>query len=491
MAAAGVPGARGGRRRARRCATTRRSRRSASGRLPAPREGERSAAAAAGMRVVERARRRSPTTVGGASREAASAFGDGTVFLERLVVAPRHVEVQVLGDAHGTVVHLFERECSIQRRHQKLARGVAVAGDLRATRTAMLRRGGRGGTRHRLRERGHRRVRRRPRRALLLPRGQHAPAGRAPRDRARDRPRPRRAPAPGRRGRHARRVGHRGDVHAATRSRSGCTPRTPTTTTSPTRAASRASRSPLTDGVRVDAGYATGSVVSTSYDAMLAKVIAWAPTSASRPPGGSRRRCAGARLHGVTTNRDLLVGRARDDEFLEGANRHRVPRAPRRRRADRGGRATPTSRCCCVLAAHLAAARATGAVAAAERHARGVAQRRTRRPAPHLPAARRRPRGLDHRAPTALAGVDARRRADRVRRRRGRRARAVAASSTAARSRADVAVVGDDRLRRRHARARVALAEVPRLRARRRRGGAGLAARATPRRGAPRDSLGR
>ncbi len=58
--------------------------------------------------------------VEGARSEAESAFGDGTVFLERFVVDPRHVEVQIFGDEHGTVVHLFERECSIQRRYQKI-----------------------------------------------------------------------------------------------------------------------------------------------------------------------------------------------------------------------------------------------------------------------------------------------------------------------------------------------------------------------------------
>jgi len=55
-----------------------------------------------------------------ARREAVAAFGDGTLYIERLVDAPRHVEVQVFGDAHGAVVHLFERECSVQRRHQKI-----------------------------------------------------------------------------------------------------------------------------------------------------------------------------------------------------------------------------------------------------------------------------------------------------------------------------------------------------------------------------------
>ncbi|HEX5849001.1 MAG TPA: biotin carboxylase N-terminal domain-containing protein [Rubrobacter sp.] len=58
--------------------------------------------------------------VRGARREAEAAFGDASVFLEKLVEAPRHVEVQVIGDRHGHVIHLFERECSIQRRHQKV-----------------------------------------------------------------------------------------------------------------------------------------------------------------------------------------------------------------------------------------------------------------------------------------------------------------------------------------------------------------------------------
>ncbi len=52
--------------------------------------------------------------------EAKSAFGDGSVFIERYVSSPRHIEIQVLGDTHGNIVHLFERECSVQRRHQKV-----------------------------------------------------------------------------------------------------------------------------------------------------------------------------------------------------------------------------------------------------------------------------------------------------------------------------------------------------------------------------------
>jgi pyruvate carboxylase len=63
-----------------------------------------------------------------ASREAASAFGNGAVFLERYVRRPRHLEVQILGDTHGEVMHLYERDCSVQRRHQKVVEVAPAVG---------------------------------------------------------------------------------------------------------------------------------------------------------------------------------------------------------------------------------------------------------------------------------------------------------------------------------------------------------------------------
>ncbi|RPJ40992.1 MAG: ATP-grasp domain-containing protein, partial [Candidatus Latescibacterota bacterium] len=86
-----------------------------------------------GMRVV-----RDPSAlkeaVEAARREALSAFGDDSVYLEKLIEEPRHVEFQIFGDRHGNTVHLFERECSIQRRHQKIIEespSVALDQDLR------------------------------------------------------------------------------------------------------------------------------------------------------------------------------------------------------------------------------------------------------------------------------------------------------------------------------------------------------------------------
>lgn len=87
-----------------------------------------------GMRIV-RNREEMADALASARREAQNAFGDDAVYVEKYIEGPRHVEIQVLADGHGNVVHLGERECSVQRRHQKMieeAPSVAVSPELRA-----------------------------------------------------------------------------------------------------------------------------------------------------------------------------------------------------------------------------------------------------------------------------------------------------------------------------------------------------------------------
>jgi acetyl-CoA carboxylase biotin carboxylase subunit len=86
-----------------------------------------------GMRTVRTPEEMAPS-LDAARREAMNAFGDDAVYIEKYIVGPRHVEIQVLGDAHGTMLSLGERECSIQRRHQKMieeAPSIAVTPELR------------------------------------------------------------------------------------------------------------------------------------------------------------------------------------------------------------------------------------------------------------------------------------------------------------------------------------------------------------------------
>lgn len=72
-----------------------------------------------GMRIVEK-ESELESQMNRAISEATSAFGDGSVFIEKYVTSPRHIEIQIMADSHGNVLHFFERECSIQRRHQKV-----------------------------------------------------------------------------------------------------------------------------------------------------------------------------------------------------------------------------------------------------------------------------------------------------------------------------------------------------------------------------------
>ena len=91
-----------------------------------------------GMRIVRHSDEVADA-VESASREATRSFSDGAVYVERLIDQPRHIEVQVLGDQHGNVVHLFERDCSLQRRHQKVIEETpapALAASVRAAITA-------------------------------------------------------------------------------------------------------------------------------------------------------------------------------------------------------------------------------------------------------------------------------------------------------------------------------------------------------------------
>jgi acetyl-CoA carboxylase, biotin carboxylase subunit len=87
-----------------------------------------------GMRLVA-SEAELPAAFEGARREATAAFGDGTVYLEKAIQRPRHIEIQIFGDTHGNLVHLGERDCSIQRRHQKVieeAPSPVVGAELRA-----------------------------------------------------------------------------------------------------------------------------------------------------------------------------------------------------------------------------------------------------------------------------------------------------------------------------------------------------------------------
>ncbi len=266
-----------------------------------------------GMRVV-----RTPGelagAVEGARREAASAFGDGTVFLERFVVDPRHVEVQIVGDAHGSVVHLFERECSIQRRYQKIveeAPSPAVDDALRAELGAAAVAAGKAlgytgvgtvefvldarGAFHFLEVNTRLQVEH-PVTELITGLDLVEVQLRV----AEGEPLP--EPVTG-----ARIEGHAIEVRLyAEDVPAGFLPATGTL-----------HRFRVPPGVRVDSGVVDGSVVGTAYDPMLAKVIAHGPTRAAAARRLARA-LAGAQLHGVTTNRELLVAILREDEFLAG-----------------------------------------------------------------------------------------------------------------------------------------------------------------------------
>ncbi|SCG78277.1 propionyl-CoA carboxylase alpha chain [Micromonospora echinaurantiaca] len=272
-----------------------------------------------GMRVVRDAEGLAEA-VAGARREAASAFGDGTVFIERYVERGRHVEVQIFGDTHGTVVALGVRECSIQRRHQKIveeAPGVLPDEVRQRLHEAAVAAGrtvdyvGAGtvefllapdGDIHFL-EMNTRLQVEHPvtelttgldlvRLQLLVAEGEPLPVAATP-------------PA----------VGHAIEVRlCAEDPAQGYRPATGSLHRFALPGVAVEFGPLAGPGLRLDSGVVDGSVVGVHYDSMLAKVIAWAPTRAE-----AARALAGAlargELHGVATNRDLLVRILRSPEF--------------------------------------------------------------------------------------------------------------------------------------------------------------------------------
>ena len=284
-----------------------------------------------GMRVV-----REPAELAealeAARREAEAAFGDGTVFCERYVERPRHVEIQLLGDEHGTVVALGERECSVQRRHQKvLEESPSVALDP-ALRAAMSDAAVAVRERDRLLERGHGRVHaRRPR--LLLPRAERPHPGRAPGDGAGDgrRPRPRAAGVAQGEPLDLRPElrGHAVEVRLYAED-----PRTFLPQAGPRRAAAAAL------AVRVDAGVAEGDEVGTAYDPMIAKLIAHGETR-DEALDLLREALDETEVGGVTTNLPFLRWLVRHPALREGGTTTAFltdyPRSRRRPRCCRAG----------------------------------------------------------------------------------------------------------------------------------------------------------
>ncbi|MFH8568787.1 acetyl/propionyl/methylcrotonyl-CoA carboxylase subunit alpha [Streptomyces sp. NPDC017993] len=262
-----------------------------------------------GMRIV-RTPEELPDALAAAAAEAASAFGDGEVFLEPYVVEGRHVEVQILADAHGTVWALGTRDCSLQRRHQKVieeapAPGLddALRGALHASATEAARAiGYRGagtvefllagdGQPYFLEMNTRLQVEHPVTEAVhgvdLVALQLRVAEGQALE------PQP---PAP---------TGHAVEARLYAED--------PAHDWQPQTGTLHHFRVP--GDVRLDSGVTDGDTIGVHYDPMLAKVIAWAPTRAE-----AVRRLAHAleraRIHGPVTNRDLLVGSLRHPDFV-------------------------------------------------------------------------------------------------------------------------------------------------------------------------------
>jgi acetyl-CoA/propionyl-CoA carboxylase biotin carboxyl carrier protein len=271
-----------------------------------------------GMRVV-RSAAELPEAIASARREAANAFGDDALFVERYVDRPRHIEVQILADAHGGVIHLGERECSLQRRHQKIVEeapsalldeparqrigaaavtAAAAVGYVGAGTVEFIVSGDTPDTFFFL-EMNTRLQVEHPVTELvtgidLVAEQLRVAAGEPLRLRQED----------------ARLTGHAVEARLYAED--------PARGFLPTGGEIVALAEPAGEGVRVDSGIAMGTVVGSDYDPMLSKVIAWAPDRA-----GALRRLDAALgntvLLGVTTNIGFLRGLLTNPDVQAGA----------------------------------------------------------------------------------------------------------------------------------------------------------------------------
>ena len=258
--------------------------------------------------------------VEGARREAASTFADPTVFLERLVVGARHVEVQVVGDQHGARVHVFERECSVQRRHQKVfeeapapaltngtrermyqaALAVAAAVDYTGVGTVeFLVEGAGDAAQFYFLEMNTRLQVEHPVTEAIT----GLDLVRLQIEIARGKPLTFTQSDVVRRGHAVEARLYAEDPASGYLPQSGPVHRFATAET--------------VAGVRYDSGVESGSVVTPHYDALLAKVVAHASTR-DEAVDQLARALRGLQVHGPITNRDLLVGVLADEDFRAG-----------------------------------------------------------------------------------------------------------------------------------------------------------------------------
>jgi acetyl/propionyl-CoA carboxylase alpha subunit len=268
-----------------------------------------------GMRVVD-SREDLDEAVAAGRREAAASFGDDTVFLEKYLEAPRHIEIQVIGDSHGNVVSLHERECSIQRRHQKIIEespSMAVDQGLRnrmgASAVAVARAAdyvGAGTVEFLFQDGEFWFLEMNTRLQVEHPVTEMITGldlVRLQIDVADGRPLPAEALAPSISG-HC--------IEARLYAEDPAHDFLP--------AAGRLHRFSFPDrpGLRVDSGVEDGSTISVHYDPMLAKVIAHAPTRAEAV-SALAESLRHARIHGPVTNRELLVRVLEHEDFAAGA----------------------------------------------------------------------------------------------------------------------------------------------------------------------------